>query len=305
MAHDHSHGSDHLSDRRLLVAIALNLLLTVVEAVAGVLANSLALLADALHNFNDCGSLVIALVARRIGRLPSDDRRTYGYRRAEIIGALINLTVLAVIGLYLVYEAIVRFFQPRGIDGWIVVIVAAVALVIDVATAALLHAMSRGNLNLRAAYLHNMGDALSSVGVIVAGVAVLWFRANWVDPVITLIIAGFILGQSVTMMRPSIHILMQGAPADVDLGELTAALQSMPGVVEIHHLHLWEMDEVHRSLEAHVVVAEVQLARWTEIKRQIKSRLADQFHIHHSTVEFETPNEDACQPCAPEGHRHC
>ena len=153
----------------------LNLLLTVVEAVAGLLAGSLALLADALHNFNDCGSLVIALIARRIGRLPSDDRRTFGYRRAEIIGALINLTILVVIGLYLVYEAIARFFQPQEIDGWIVVGVAAVALVIDVATAALLFAMSRGNLNLRAAYLHNLGDAASSVGVIIAGAAILWF----------------------------------------------------------------------------------------------------------------------------------
>jgi cobalt-zinc-cadmium efflux system protein len=305
MAHKHSHGSDHLSDRRLVVAIGLNLLLTVVEAVAGVLAGSLALLADALHNFSDCGSLIIALIARRIGRLPSDDRRTFGYRRAEIIGALINLTVLVVIGLYLVYEAIVRIFQPREIDGWIVVIVAAVALAIDVATAALLYAMSLGNLNLRAAYLHNLGDAFSSVGVILAGAAVLWFGASWVDPVITLIIAGFILWQSVTMMRRSIHILMQGAPADVDSSELVRELQTIPGVVEIHHLHVWELDEEHRALEAHVVVDELHLARWTEIKREIKRRLAERFHIHHSTVEFESPGEGACQPCAPKGHDHC
>ena len=113
MSHDHSHGSEHLSDRRLVVAVALNLLLTLVEAIAGLLAGSLALLADALHNFNDCGSLVIALVARRIGRRPSDDRRTFGYRRAEIIGALINLTILVVVGLYLVYEAIARFSSRR------------------------------------------------------------------------------------------------------------------------------------------------------------------------------------------------
>jgi cobalt-zinc-cadmium efflux system protein len=305
MPHDHSHGNEHLSDRRLVVAIGLNLLLTVVEAVAGVLAGSLALVADALHNFSDCGSLIIALVARRIGRMPSDDRRTFGYRRAEIVGALINLTVLVVIGLYLVYEAVVRLFQPQEIDGWIVVIVSAVALAIDVATAALLYAVSRGNLNLRAAYLHNLGDALSSVGVILAGAAVLLFGAYWVDPVVTLLIAGFILWQSVAMMRRSIHILMQGAPADVDANELTAALQSIPGVVEIHHLHLWELDEVHRALEAHVVVDEAHLARWTEIKREIKSRLDEQFGIHHSTVEFESPDEEACQPCAPKGHHQC
>jgi cobalt-zinc-cadmium efflux system protein len=305
MSHDHSHGADHLSDRRLIVAIALNLLLTVVEAAAGLFAGSLALLADALHNFNDCGSLVIALVARRIGRLPSDDRRTFGYRRAEIIGALINLTVLVVIGLFLVYEAVDRIFRPEEVNGWVVVGVAAVALAIDVATAALLFAMSRGNLNLRAAYLHNLGDAFSSVGVIVAGAAILWFGAYWVDPVVTLVIAGFILWQSVAMMRRSIHILMQGAPADVDPNALIAELQSIPGVVEIHHLHLWELDEEQRAMEAHVVVDEAHLVRWAEIKRDIKRRLADAFHIHHSTVEFESPGEEACEPCPPTGRHHC
>src|SRR5688572_18222182 len=169
MPHDHSHDTDHLSDRRLVIAVALNLLLTVVEAVAGLLAGSLALLADALHNFNDCGALVLALIARRIGRRPSDERRTFGYQRAEVIGALINLTILVVIGLYLVYESITRFFQPHPVDGWIVVGVSVVALVIDLGTAALLWAMSHGNLNMRAAYLHNLSDALSSVGVIIAG----------------------------------------------------------------------------------------------------------------------------------------
>ncbi len=305
MPHDHSHVSEHLSDRRLVIAVALNLLLTIVETVAGLLAGSLALLADALHNFNDCGSLIIALIARRIGRLPSDDRRTFGYRRAEIIGALINLTILVVIGLYLVYEATGRIFHPQQIDGWVVVAVAAVALVVDVATAALLLAMSRGNLNLRAAYLHNLGDAFSSVGVIVAGVMILGFRVYWVDAGVTLVIAGYILWQSLAMMRRSIHILMEGAPADVDASKLVAELQSIPGIIEIHHLHVWELDEQNRALEAHVVVDEAHLARWAEIKREIKARLGEQFHIHHSTVEFESPGEDACQPCPPAGRHHC
>jgi len=168
-----------------------------------------------------------------------------------------------------------------------------------------LFAMSRGNLNLRAAYLHNLGDALSSVGVIIAGAAILMFGVFWVDPVVTLVIAGFILWQSVAMMRRSIHILMQGAPADVDSGELIAALQAIPGVLEIHHLHMWELDEQERALEAHVVVDEAHLNRWAEIKREIKRQLAERYHIHHSTVEFESPNESTCEPCAPNGRHHC
>src|SRR5436190_7193247 len=152
MPHDHSHSHEHTSDQRLVLALGLNLLLTIVETVAGLLSGSLALVADAVHNLSDVGSFVIALVARRIGRWPSDELRTFGYRRAEIIGALINLTILIVISLFLIYEAVVRFFHPESIDGWVVVGVAAVALAVNLATTLLLYAMSRNNLNVRAAY---------------------------------------------------------------------------------------------------------------------------------------------------------
>jgi len=302
VAHDHPHLEDYLSDHRLVLAVGLNLLLTVVEALAGLLAGSLALVADALHNFSDCGSLVIALVARRIGRLPSDARRTYGYGRAEIVGALINVTILMVIGLYLAIEALRRLFTPQSIDGWLVVVVAGVALVVDVATAGLLYALSRRNLNVRAAYLHNLADAFSSLGVIVAGGFILMVGMYWTDAAITLAIAGYIFWQSISILRRSIHILMQGAPADVDAAALVAELQSIPGVIEIHHLHLWEMDEHERALEAHVVVDEAHLARWAEIKREIKLRLDQLFRIRHSTVEFEGPNEASCAPCSPRRH---
>jgi cobalt-zinc-cadmium efflux system protein len=303
MPHHHSHADRDMSDSRLVLAIGLNLLLTLVEFAAGLLAGSLSLMADALHNFNDCGSLVIALVARRIARRPQDDRRTFGYRRAEIIGALINLTILVVVGLFLVYEAIVRLVDPRPIDGWIVVVVAAVALAVDIGTAALLHAMSRGNLNLRAAYLHNLGDALTSVGVIFAGAMVLLFDVIWVDAVLTLVIAAWILWQSLSMMDRSIHILMEGAPADVDQEALLATMEAVQGVNEVHHLHVWELDEDERALEAHIVVADSHLGAWTAIKLELKQRLAEQFRIHHTTLEFESQDEADCAPCRPQGHR--
>jgi cobalt-zinc-cadmium efflux system protein len=305
MPHDHSHAGEHLSDGRLVIAIALNLALTLVEAIAGLFAGSLSLLADALHNFNDCGSLVIALVARRVARLPSDTRRTFGYRRAEIVGALINLTILVVIGLYLLAEGVHRLFEPAAVEGWIVVIVAAVALVVDLGTAALLFAMSRGNLNLRAAYLHNLGDAISSVGVIVAGAAVLLWGASWVDAAVTLVLAAYIIWQSLMMMARTIHILMEGAPADVDSDALMNDLESLPGVLGVHHVHIWELDEHHRALEAHIVVDDAHSARWSEIKQAIKLLLGERFHIHHSTLEFEASGEQACQPCPPGQRRHC
>jgi cobalt-zinc-cadmium efflux system protein len=307
MPHDHPHVEDYISDRRLALALALNLLLSIVEAIAGLLAGSLALLADALHNFSDCGSFVVALVARRVGRLPSDKRRTFGYRRAEIIGALINLTILNVTSVYLAYDAVVRLFysEPANVNGWIIVAAAAIALAVNIGTAALLYAMSRGNMNVRAAYLHNLGDSLSSFGVIVAGLLILWLHIVWIDSVITLLVIAFIFWQSFPDIRRSIHILMEGAPSDVDPVELVAAMQSVDGVTEIHHLHLWEIDEEHRALEAHVVVAASHLNRWLEIKHEIKRRLDERFRIQHSTLEFESQDEEACQPCTPAARHQC
>jgi cobalt-zinc-cadmium efflux system protein len=303
MPHNHSHADESMSDRRLVWSLVLNLLLTIFEVVAGAFAGSLALVADAIHNLSDCGSFVIALIARRIGRRPIDDRRTFGYRRAEIIGALINLTILVITSLYLIYEAIERLFTQRPINGWIVVVAAGVALVINMSTAALLYALSRGNMNVRAAYLHNLGDSLSSLGVIVAGVLILWFDVVWVDSLITLLVSAYILRQSVPDMKRSIHILMEGAPADVNADELVSALQAVRGVDDVHHVHLWELDEHERALEAHIVVASERIEQWYEIKRQLKAVLDERFHIHHSTLELEGRDESACRPCPSEQQR--
>jgi cobalt-zinc-cadmium efflux system protein len=301
----HTHVDEYISDQRLLLALGLNLLLTIVEVVAGLFAGSLALIADAVHNFSDCGSFVIALVARRVGRWPSDELRTFGYRRAEIIGALINLTILIVISLYLIYEAVERFFSRHSIDGWTVVIVAGVALAVNLATTALLYAVSRRNLNVRAAYLHNLADSFSSLGVIVAGIVILLFNVVWIDSVITLAVAAFVLWHSLPDIRRSIHILMLGTPGDIEPTALIAELQSVAGVAEVHHLHVWELDEHHRALEAHIVVEPQQLDRWTAIKQELKLRLSQRFNIHHSTLEFEAHDETACQPCAQEEQHHC
>ena len=308
MAHDHSHHphvDEFISDQRLMLALGLNLLLTAVEVIAGLFSGSLALIADAVHNLSDCGSFVIALVARRIGRWPSDELRTFGYRRAEIIGALINLTILIVISLYLIYEAVERFFSQHSIDGWTVVVVAGVALAVNLATTALLYAVSRRNLNVRAAYLHNLADSFSSLGVIVAGVVILLFNVIWIDSVITLAVAVLVIWHSLPEIRRSIHILMLGTPSDIESTALIAELQSVAGVTEVHHLHVWELDEHHRALEAHIVVEPQQLDRWTAIKQELKLRLSRRFSIQHSTLEFEAHDETACQPCAQGEQHHC
>jgi len=213
MGHEHHHDVETMGDQRLLIAIIINMLLTLAQVVGGIISGSLSLIADALHNFSDASSLLIAVIARKIGRQPPDAFKTFGYKRAEVIAALINLVTLVLIGLYLIYEALWRFYSPQEIEGWIVVIVAGVALVIDVATAMLTYSMSKNSLNIRAAFLHNVSDALASVGVIVAGSLILLYGWYWTDTVMTLAIAGYVLYQAATMLPLTIHILMQGTPS--------------------------------------------------------------------------------------------
>ncbi len=296
MSHDHHHHHDvqAMGDRRLIIAIAVNMLLTLAQLVGGLVSGSLALIADALHNFSDAASLLIAWVARRIGRQPADHFKTFGYKRAEIVAALINLVTLAIVGLYLVYQAVWRIAEPQVIEGWTVVVVAAIALVIDVITAMLTFSMSHNSINIRAAFLHNVSDALASVGVIVAGITILLYDWYWMDTVFTLLIAGFVLYQAATLLPQTIHILMEGAPANISLDEVITVMSSVDGVVDVHHLHLWQLDEHKNALEAHVVIA--QLDQIEKVKCAVKKTLEAQFDITHSTLEFEMSpcNSDGC-----------
>ncbi|PAY15942.1 cation transporter [Rhodopirellula sp. SM50] len=288
----HSHGGHReaiqdVSDHRLLWAIALNHLLTIGQVIAGFLSGSMALVSDAAHNFNDANSLLIAYIARRISRNDANERYTFGYRRAEMIGAMINLTLLAVIGLFLVYQGIRHLFFPQQIIGQLMAITAVIALVVDVGTAFLLRSMSHGSLNVRAAFIHNIVDAAGSVAVLIGAAAIIWLEWRWVDPVITLLIAIYVLWQVCKMFPQTTRVLMEGAPPDVKLKELIESVEQISGVEELHHLHVWELDERTRALEAHVVIAEQSAVKLESIKCEIKSLLGTRFKIGHSTLEFE------------------
>ena len=289
----HHHDTRGMGDRRLLGAVALNVLLTAGQVAGGVVSGSLSLVADALHNLNDAASLGLALMARRIARRPADERRTFGYRRAEVIGALINLTALILIGLYLIAEAVRRFFDPRPVEGWIVVIVGGVALLVDIATAALTYVMSRGSMNIKAAFVHNLADALGSLAVVVAGTLVLLYNLTIADVIATLAIAAYILYQGFGMMGQSVRVLMASVPPGLDLDELVREIEGAGGVRSTHHLHAWQLDEHHTALEAHIVIARADAGEMETIKRDVKNRLRERFEIGHSTLEFEFEPSDA------------
>ncbi|MXO76192.1 cation diffusion facilitator family transporter [Altererythrobacter aerius] len=285
MSAGHDHGAEGMSDARLVWAVIVNVGLTVAQIVGGIVSGSLALIADALHNFSDAASLGLALFARKIGRRPADKLMTFGYGRAEVVAALINLTTLVIVGFYLLIEAATRYLDPQPIEGWTIVIVAGIALIVDVATAAMVHKGSKDSLNIKAAFLHNVSDALASVGVIVAGTLILLYHLYVADLIMTVLIAAYVLYQGFSLLPKTIKLLMGAVPDDVEFDAIVRALGDIEGVASLHHVHIWSIDEHHRSLEAHLVPSERSLEAFEAVKADARRMLEQRFSIGHATLE--------------------
>jgi cobalt-zinc-cadmium efflux system protein len=274
--------------RRLLIALALNLGITVAELAGGVISGSLALLADAAHNFSDAGSLLVSYIAWRISRREADQRRTFGYARAETVGAVINLTTLFVIGLYLLYEAANRLINPTEVAGTTMLVVGAIAFVEDVAAAWVLRKES-GSLNVKSTFLHMIADALATVGVIIGGIAILIWGSGvrWIDPVITAMIAIYIFFHAYHEIRKAISVLMDSAPKGFDYDRLIGDLKATEGVEDVHHVHVWQPEEGKAALEAHIAISEQDFGAATELKERIKEDLRNRHAVEHATIEIE------------------
>ena len=295
MAHSHHHHHHHIDpksgDGRMALAVGVNILLTVAQIIGGILSGSLALIADALHNLSDALSLFIALFARKVARRPADDIMTFGYGRAEVVAALINYTSLIIVGLWLAFEAVMRFLDPQPVDGWLVVGLAGLALVIDLVTAWLTFRMAKDSVNIRAAFLHNVADALGSVAVIAAGIAILVFDWLWIDPAITLLIAAYILWMAWGEMGGVIRILMLGTPEHLSLHDVKASIMAVEGVEDLHHLKLWSAQEHETALTAHIVISQSAWGKIAWIRQTIRTTLHDVHGIEMVTLELETAPE--------------
>ena len=290
MGHEHAHMSPDTKDKRVAVAIWANGILTLAQIAGGIFAGSVALIADAIHNFSDMASLFIAFAARKIARRPADSKMTFGYGRIEVVAALINYTTLIMIGAYLIYEGGMRFIDPPEIKGWWVVWLGIIALVVDGLTALLTYSMQKDSVNIRALFLHNLSDAFASIAVVVGGALILLYDMRWVDPAITIGIASYILYLGLTEIGGTIRTLMLGSPLDIDTDSVIEALSNVEGVLDLHHVHFWQMGEHDASLDAHVVV---EISAWNElekVKDGIKRTLENEFSITHSTLEFEHPD---------------
>ncbi len=296
--HSHSHGHEaEVGGTRLLIALVLNLGITAAQIVGGLISGSLSLLADAVHNGSDAAALGVSYGARRVARRKADRTRTFGYHRAELIGAMINLTTLFVIALFLTWQAVSRLLNPPEVGGAVMLVVGAVAFVEDAISAWLLYRGARGSLNIRSAYIHMVGDTLATLGVIVGGVLILLYDIYWVDPLITAAIAVYIFVHSYVEMRRTARILMESAPAGFDFDGMVRAVEAVDGVQDLHHVHLWRLDEERVALEAHVAIAAPSFEMADRLKRQVKELLRRDFGVDHTTLEVECEHcTDPAQP---------
>lgn len=286
MGHDHEHRAGE-SGKNLLIALALNVGITIAQVVGGLLSGSLALFADAAHNGSDAASIGIAYGARRIAQRRANPKYTFGYNRAEVIGALINLTTLFVIALFLMWQAVDRFLNPRPIEGTTMLIVGGIAFIEDALSVWVLYRGQRQKMGVKAVMIHLIGDTLATLGVIVGALLIMFYGIYWIDPTITAAIAVYIVVHAYLEIRKSIRLLMDTAPEDVDFDRMVREVEALNGVEDLHHVHLWRLDEERVALEAHVAVAEQDLLEIEAIKRRIKKRLKEGFGIEHATLEVE------------------
>ena len=272
----------------------LTLAFVVIEAAAGFFANSLTLLTDAAHNLTDVIALGISWYAVHLTAQPSDSKNTYGYHRAGILAALLNSTTLVLISLGIFYEAYRRLLDPPQVNSTVLIGVGFLAFIVNLVTAVLLQRGSDGDLNLRSAFVHLMGDVVSTIGAVVAGVIIYFTRANWVDPLVSVLIGFLILYSAWGILRETVDILLESTPRDVDMTAMVRDMLQVRGVIGIHDLHVWSITRGLRTMSAHVLTDDLSISAGADIQRQINEIATRRYHIGHATLQLE------CVDCDPD-----
>lgn len=284
MSGKHAHGAS-ANERRLKLALALTLGFLVAEVVGGILTKSLALISDAAHMFTDSAGLAIALAALRIAQRPADIKRTFGYQRFEILAAAFNAVLLFFVALYIFYEAIERFRNPAEVHSLPMLLIAAFGLAVNFAAMKILDEGRSGSLNVKGAYLEVWADFLGSIGVIGAAAAIWLTGWTWIDPIVAVAIAVWVLPRTWTLLSESLNILLQGVPEGLELEKIDQDLRALPGVTDIHSLHVWSLTSGKNVLSAHIVTPAE--AGTNQLRKEIERMLHDRFEITHTTLQFE------------------
>ncbi|HVP84190.1 MAG TPA: cation diffusion facilitator family transporter [Rhizomicrobium sp.] len=293
--HGHSHAPADFGSA-FAIGIALNLIMVGVEAGYGIVSHSMALVADAGHNLGDVLGLVIAWIANRLTRRAPSPRFTYGLRSSSILAALFNAVFLLIATGAIAVEAVQRIFEPQPVAGQTMIIVAAIGIAVNFATAMLFARGRKDDLNIRGAFQHMMADAAVSLGVVIAGFAILWTGINWIDPVVSLVISAVIVAGTWSLLRDSMKMTLHGVPPGVDEQAVRRFLEACPGVCALHDLHIWPMSTTETALTCHLIIPSGHPG--DAALRKIADQLREKFSIPHATIQIETDEED----CALHGH---
>ncbi len=286
--HHHAESSEDTGGARLLAALALNLMIPSVQIVGGLYAGSVALISDAVHNFSDFTAILIAYFAYLIGKKGASVSNTFGYRRSEVLAALFNVMILTGASAFIIYEAIHRFRNPVPVSGVLVMWVAGVGVIGNGLSAWLLHRDSKHSLNVRGAFLHMIGDFLTSVAVLINGAVLIFKPWYWLDPLLSFLIVIFILKNCWSVLKEATLILMNATPKNIDIVKIREFLEEMPDICGVHYLHAWNSSSVSVAFSAHVVITDRLLSETELLAQKIREELFHHFGIDHAVLQFET-----------------
>ncbi|MFK5881812.1 MAG: cation diffusion facilitator family transporter [Sulfurospirillum sp.] len=287
------HHHHEVKGKNLFITIILNIIITLAQITGGIMSGSLALLSDAMHNFSDVLALLIAWWAAKLSSRPKSEQKTFGYKRAQIIAALFNSSALFGIAIFLIIEAINKLMNPHTIDSLLVIWLGVLSIVLNFASVLLIKDDVHDNMNMKAAYLHLLTDVMTSVAVVVGGILMFYFNLFWIDSLVTILIAIYLLSASYSLIKQSIEILMQSAPNSVDMDKLKSEVENIKEIKNIHHLHLWRLDDHDIHLEAHVDFEEnLNLRDVTKTVDKVILYLKEKYHIAHITLQAEYDKDD-------------
>ena len=286
MGHHHHHG--HTKEgRKLLITVLLNIAITLAEFIGGIFSNSLALISDAFHNLGDTVAILITYITEKISRRASDEKHTFGYKRIQIMAALFNAVTLIAISVFLIFEAWERFNNPQLINSKLMLSVASIGLFANLVSVLLLKSHQKENINIKAAYLHLIGDTLSSVAVIIGGILIYFYKIYWIDPLITVLISLYIIKETYVILYDTYKILMQGTPSGINIDDIVENVTELSEIKGIHHIHIWSLTDREVHFEAHVDLSnDLKVSDGQMVVDKVQEILK-KFNIDHVTLQLE------------------
>ena len=288
--HSHGHAHTQVKGPVLWLSLAGTIVFIVVEAFAGVQASSLALLSDAGHNFADAFAIGLAIVAVYFAKLPADEQKTFGYQRAGVLAAFVNALALLFLAAWLMWESIDRFRHPQAVAENAMIVVAFLGLLLNGAIMLGLRHAKDHDLNIRAAFLHMLGDALGSAAIMIGAIAIHFTGWLWIDPALSMLIAGLIVWSGWAIVRDSLNVLLEGVPKGLDTKRIATSIKEIDGVLDVHDIHIWTLGAQAHALSAHVLIEDMPPSESSVILKRVNQMLCDRFKLHHATVQFEHVN---------------